>query len=113
MVVMPIPRSLLPHSATKKPFIGQGDWGNEQYGAEIQLKHVRFEPSSKLIADKENKQRNLSAVMFFDCRNSLPKGASFSEEDKIAFGSLEFTVAAVYPHYTTGTTPHHYEIGLI
>lgn len=108
-----IPRAALPHTAHLSPYTGSDPWSKESYGEAVTLKYVRLEPSSRVVRDKQNTERQLSAVMFYDCKNSLPAGLSFTEESKVSFGGNEYTVAAVDTLYADGSKPHHYELGLI
>ena len=71
MPISPIPRSLLPHTATlKKP-----DWLDAREGKRtptIQLNYIRFETARKNALTSLGEQRNDLGVLFFDMQNSLP-----------------------------------------
>lgn len=109
----PIPRAVLPHTVTLN-VPGQTDvWGRETdrtMGTEICF--VRIEPSSKLVTDTQNRQIQLSALLFYDCVNSAPRGISWKQGQKITFNGQPFTVQVVEPLYDARTL-HHYEIGLV
>lgn len=109
----PIPRAVLPHTVTLN-IPGQTDtWSREtdqSMGAEIRF--VRIEPSSKLVADAQNQQIQLSALLFYDCTNSIPRGVDWKQGQQITFNNQQFTVQSVEPLYAARAL-HHYEIGLI
>ena len=108
----PIPRALLIHSATHKyGTLADDGWGNMTHPSSQSLEFVRFEPSSKLVMTKDNNEVQLSAVMFFDCINSVPAGATFAVGDQIVFGDRTYHVETVDTLYDR--TLHHYELGLI
>lgn len=107
-----IPRAALPHAAQLSPCTGSDSWGKEEYGKAVSLRYVRLEPSSRIVRDKQNTERQLLAVMFYDCKNSLPAGITFTDGSKVSFGGHEYTVAVVDTLYADGSAPHHYELGL-
>lgn len=107
----PIPKKLLIHSAELKA-VTKNEWQEETLTTIANLKYIRIEPSSKLVTDKQNRQITLSAVMFYDCRNSRPETVEFTHGQKICWGGKEYTVEIIEPLYDSGKL-HHYEIGLI
>lgn len=107
----PIPKNLLIHSAQLAE-ISKDEWQNETQKPLADLQHIRIEPSSKLVTDKQNRQITLSAVLFFDCKNSRPKAVEFSHGQKIVFNSMEYTVETIELLYD-GKKLHHYELGLV
>ncbi len=107
----PIPKSLLIHSATLLSVV-RDEWQSETLNPIATLKNVRFEPLSKLVTDKQNRQITISAVLFFDCRSSTPKDVRFSHGQKIKFGENEYTIEVIEPIYDNKKL-HHYEIGLV
>lgn len=114
-MAMPIPKSLLPQSATHKYGQPTDDgWGNKALPSSRTLSHVRFEPSTKLVVNKENQQVQLSALMFFDCRNSAPAGISFAIGDQISKtdGAAYTIVGGVDPIWDE-RRPHHLELELV
>lgn len=108
----PIPRALLIHSATHKYGVPADDgWGNLTHPDTRTLEFVRFEPSTKLVMTKDNKEVQLSAVMFFDCVNSVPAAAEFVLGDQIIFDGRTYHVEMIDKLYD-GQKKHHYEVGL-
>lgn len=77
-----------------------------------EIRYVRIEPSSKQVTDTQNRQIQLSALLFYDGVNSAPRGISWKQGQKITFNGQPFTVQVVEPLYDARTL-HHYEIGLI
>ena len=109
--MIPIPKRLLIHNCTHKTLIGEDDYGKPAYSKPVELKNVRIEPSSAVVTDKQNRQKQLSALLIYDCRNS--KGLTeFKTEDVIGFEGTEYTVGRVDRLYD-GRKLHHYEVGLI
>lgn len=87
-------------------------WGKESLTETAEIRHVRMEPSEKVIRDKNNAEIQLSAILFYDCRNSQPRGLSFQEDDVILFGSDKYSVQQVDSLYDEKKL-HHYEMGLV
>lgn len=110
MRMRPIPRRLLPHSATLKTPGAADAWQQAIY-AQRSLIHVRLEPSDKIIASNDNTQRQLVCTMFFDCRNSAPRGTEFFAGQKIVWNEREMTVMTAERFYD-GNRLHHWEVGL-
>ena len=112
MRLQPIPRFLLTHSATHNYGAKtQNDAGQDSYASSRELSRVLFQPSSKLVKTKDNNEKQLSAVMFFDCRNSLPKDATFALGDQIVKtgGQTYEIVGGTEPVYDGA----HYEVELL
>lgn len=117
VAVKAIPRRLLIHSATH--YYGdtiKDDWGNETHASNRQLLRVRFEPSNKVItteaASRTNSEVRLSAVMFYDARNSNPTGITFEIGDEIQFSGKRYRVQLIDMLYDDSIF-HHAELGLI
>lgn len=107
----PIPKRLLIHSATLKRGQNDDGWGNLIGGTEYNLRHVRFEPTNKMITDSTGKQIQLSAIMFYDGHNSEGMGSGFQFNDEITFLDTKYHIAIAEPLYDVKL--HHFEIGLI
>lgn len=106
-----IPTTLLPHEVTVQKIIKKDRWGAESTDDGIVLKHVRIEPSSKIVRDKSSAEIQLAATLFYDCRNSRPRNVKFAEDDIIIFKGDKYSVKAVDLLYDKRRL-HHYEIGL-
>lgn len=76
------------------------------------ISYVRMEPSSKIIRDKNNAEIQLAATLFYDCKNSEPRGITFEEDDVIIFNGQKHQVKTIEPLYDRKKL-HHYELGLI
>jgi len=112
MPISPIPRSLLPHTATlKKP--GEPDARGKVTYTESTLNYIRFETARKNALTALGEQRNDLGVLFFDMQNSLPADTTFDVNDQIVFGGRTFTIREVTPEYTVHGSPHHYEVALV
>lgn len=108
-----IPKLFLIHSAVHRSGKTLDDWGNETWATETDLSRVRFEPSSKLVKTTDNTEVQLSAIMFFDCRNSKPNGEVFGLGDEIEFNDTKYTVVGGTEPLYEATRAHHYEVELI
>lgn len=108
----PIPKKLLIHSAELLDVRKDDMWQSTECKKAADLKNIRLEPSSQLVTDKQNRQINLSAVMFYDCTNSCPENVKFTHGQKIRWRGKEYTVEIIEPLYD-GSRLHHYELGLI
>ena len=108
----PIPKKLLIHAVTLSKVESKDRWGKETEGEGMELKYVRMEPSGKVVRDKNNAEVQLSAVLFYDCKNSSPKGIQFCEDDKITFNGQKHRIQTIEPLYDRKKL-HHYEIGVI
>ncbi|MBE6855878.1 MAG: hypothetical protein E7500_00400 [Ruminococcus sp.] len=107
----PIPKKLLIHSAELKA-VEKDEWQEETLTTVADLKHIRVEPASKLVTDKQNRQITITAVMFYDCRNSRPKAVEFAHGQKICWNGKTYSVEVIEPLYA-GNRLHHYELGLV
>ena len=81
MRMKPIPRSLLPHTATLMVPGGTDVWQQPIY-AHRQLLRVRVEPSDKMIAGNDNTQRQLVCTLFSTRKIPPRKGRSFPSARK-------------------------------
>lgn len=113
-MLIPIPRWMLPHSATQRYGAPTKDnWGNETRPNNRILGYVRFDPASKLVTTKDNREVRLSAIMFFDCRNSTPSEATFAVGDLIEqTNGAKYTVAGGVDPVWEGEKAHHFEVEL-
>ena len=106
-----IPRRLLIHSAVLKSGKTVDVWGNDTWASETSLGHVRFEPTTKMKLSKDNKEIQCSLLMFFDVRNSTPKGTVFALGQTIHWNGVDHDIASI--DYLSDTRLHHVELGLV
>jgi len=109
----PIPKSLLKDSATHKyGTLTKDEWGNATFKSSETISCVNFQSTTKIVLSKDNKEIQLAAVMYFDCRNSTPLTASFAVEDVIQqTDGPEYRIKAISVEKDHGKF-HHLEIGL-
>lgn len=107
-----IPKRLLIHKAMLHKKVEEDKWGNATLDDGIELSFVRIEPSKQIIRDKNNAEIQLAATLFYDCRNSRPKGVEFDVDDIIIFQGEKHQVKIVEPLHDEKKL-HHYEMGLI
>lgn len=106
----PIPKHLLIHTAALQQPGSKNAWGDSSSDKQ-ELTFIRIDPCSKLISDKTQRQVQASVVLFFDCRNSRPKGTVFAEEQTVLWNDREYTVRSIEPLYD-GRKLHHWEVTL-
>lgn len=107
-----IPRNLLIHSAKAYSVQTDNTWNDKTRELVAELDRVRIDQSvSSLRLTSNNEQVQLSAVLFFDCRNSAPKDFDFSKTDIITALGNEYRVINVDKLYDERGL-HHYEVGL-
>ncbi len=105
----PIPKSLLIHSAVLYEIV-ENSWQEQEKKLIAELSRVRVEPSTKMIITGNNRSVTLSAVLFYDCRNSVPT-VKFEPGQRLEFGGKLFTVETVEALYDKQKL-HHLEVGL-
>ncbi len=110
-MVRPIPKRLLIHSAVLSD-VSMDAFQSESLTTAAELQHIRIEPSTKQVTTRDNRQINLSAVLFYCCRNSRPAAVPFYVGQRITFGGAVFRVETVDPIYDDSAL-HHYELGLV
>lgn len=112
VAIRPIPKTLLIHTVTHAKTAEEDRWGKETLKEEKKLRFVRLEPSGKVVRDKNNAEIQLSATLFYDCKNSKPAGMKIAVDDIIIFNEQKYKVQVVEPLYD-GSKLHHYELGLV
>lgn len=108
----PIPKSLLIHSGQLQSVPGKDSWGKGTLSDTVNLKHIRLEPTTKYVRDKQNNEIQLAAVMFYDCYNSRPRNQDFHSDQIFSIHGERYQVQLVEPLYDENKL-HHYEIGLV
>lgn len=104
----PIPRLLLPHRATLLT-VETDAWQNPVEKDACELQHIRIDAELTRSADAKDTSHAARWVLFFDCTNSLPRGASFSPGQVVVWNGMRLTVNRVLPVYADRTL-HHYEL---
>lgn len=107
----PIPKCLLIHSA-KVSEEKAGGWGSSGLQLLEMFEDIRIEPSSKIVRDKNNKEVQLAATLFFDCKNSKGSTDNLKEDRIVDFQGDKYRIVAVEPLYDRKKL-HHYEIGMV
>lgn len=105
----PIPKSLLIHTAILYE-VTENSWQEQQENKIAKLSRVRFEPCLKAVVTNDNRSVTLSAVLFYDIRNSAPSVA-FEYGQIVEFDSEKYRIEAIEKLYD-GKRLHHLEIGL-
>lgn len=107
-----IPKSLLIHTVGRLKKEDEDRWGKGFENPENEIYFVRVEPSSKIVRNANNAEIQLSATLFYDCKNSRPKNVDFKHDDIITFNGQKHRVQLIEPLYD-GNKLHHFELGLV
>lgn len=108
----PIPRRLLPHTATYSAYTGTTS-SVKQYGTAQTLAHVCFVTSRRRYKSLLGEEKSDRFIMFYDCENSSPKGVVFAVGGKVVYGAETLYVREVVPCTGSGSGIHHYEVSLV
>jgi hypothetical protein len=109
----PIPKSLLIHSVTHTYNKVLDSWKKVTSSDTRTVKHVRLEPSTRRVINKENQQVQVRATMFYDCHNSTPRAITFADGDSIIFADVEYIVNHTELLFDDSKRPHHMELELV
>lgn len=107
-----IPKRLLIHSATIKSIETEDRWGNVTTTPPVDLKFIRLEPTKTIVKDSQNNDIQLSTLLFYDCKNSVPKNVEFAKDTLITINGVDHTIKTVEALYDERKL-HHYEVGLL
>ena len=107
----PIPKNLLIHSAYAIRLGEPERWEAPPEIGRTKLSFLRFESYTTLRLSKTNEQVQLSGVLFYDCRNSRPKGYNFSHADKFEIDGVQYNIVGVQMQYDDKKL-HHLEVEL-
>lgn len=105
-----IPAHLLIHSATLFD-VEKDQWGDAQDKIVSELVRVRFEPSTRIIANANGTDIQCTATMFVDSVNSYPANVSISVGQAILWDGARYIVRDVQRLYDE-IKLHHLEVEL-
>lgn len=109
--MIPTPVSLLIHSATLQTAAKDRYQENTVYTTVANLTRIRVEPSSKQLLGANGTQKQLTAMLIFDVRNSRPTNPAFTAGQYLLFNGSEYRVESVDTLYDQRKL-HHFEVGL-
>ena len=112
VLMRPIPKRLLIHTATLYQRVNVDKWGKGELNGGQELSNIRIEPSKQIIRDKNNAEVQLAATLFYDCRNSRPSDVSFEVDQVVDFNGQKYQIKTVETLYDN-LKLHHYEIGMV
>lgn len=120
--MIPIPAGLLIHNGELVTEYAPDLWGNSSDNETAPLLRIRIEPCHSSVTTKEMQQIALSAMLFFDAKNSVCSVPFLLEGDTyngksvklqyVIWNGRKYTVQTVEPIYDSRKI-HHYEVGLI
>ena len=120
-MMQPIPARILIHSGTTTIYYDADKWGGTPDAVTAPITGIRIEPYRRETHDAQQQEVTLTAMLFFDCKNSactlpfvLPgdtyNGEKVKQQTISALGQV-FVVKSVEPIYDD-TALHHLEVGL-
>lgn len=107
---LPIPLSMLPHTAEYHEYDPESPFQNV-YKPKVTIHHVRFELTSRTYLNFQGETVASKGFLYVDAANSYPK-VEFTEKSKVVFNGREYYCNEVNPLYASEPTPHHWEITL-
>lgn len=108
--MLPMPMRLLIHSATLNNVVVDENL-NEQDNFVVQMYHVRFEPSTRVIVARDNTDVQCVATLYIDAVKSQPQDLVVSIGQSIVWDGNRYKVADVARLYDEGKY-HHMEVEL-
>lgn len=115
-----IPKCILTHSAVLRTVVDTDRWGSPAY-TDTPLSKVHVQPVHEFIKTKDDKEIRLNAILFFDCRLSVPSMDwqslfhSSALEDgqlKVVYNGREYTVYSIDLVPDDEGHLHHVEVGM-
>lgn len=106
-----IPRQLLVHSAEVRTPLSEDSFGNITFSEPQKLSFIRIDDGKVLKRGGFENSDVSSALLIYDCRNSLPKNFIFSLGQRISFGGRCFSVSDISFYYEKKLL-HHIEVTL-
>lgn len=112
-LIRPIPRiALVKDGELLKPK-GVDGWGKTTFAEPVRLKYIRVEAVKSRQFNLSGDLPEISAVLYYDCVNSLPENAVFDTGDTVRINSREYRVKTVKEFYGTSRKIHHLEVELV
>lgn len=120
-MMQPIPARILIHSGTTTIYYDADKWGGTPDAVTAPITGIRIEPYRREIHDVNQQEVTLTAMLYYDTKNSacalpfvLPGdtygGGKVKQQTISALGRV-FVVKSVEPIYDD-TALHHLEVGL-
>lgn len=110
----PISLDVLVHSATHYQKNGEDSFGNPTWSTTPNsLSRIRVSVVKQTILTSLGEAKNDKLTLIYDCTNSLPKGVTFGERDKITYDGHDYIVREVIGPSGDASAPHHYRLALV
>lgn len=107
-----IPRRILIDTAVLKTNEVKDDYGKIISEDPINLTYIRVDETAKLKQSKTDQEEQLTAIVFYDCRNSRPLNVTFVKDQTLVYNGSERRIVTIEP-IKDDSRLHHYEIGVI
>lgn len=108
----PIPRRLLPHSASFASYAGTVG-SVKTYSTAVDMSFVRFESAKQNAMTSLGEMKSDRYLLFIDCVNSRPLGIVPKVLDKVVFSGATLAARKVTACYGDNAEVHHYEVNLV
>lgn len=109
-MMLPIPLRMLIHEAMLNE-VTSDKWGAESDKVVAHLKHVRIEPSDRIVRTSNNADVQCTATLFIDAISSWPIGITPSVGNSVLWEGRRYKVQDVQRLYDENRL-HHLEVEL-
>ena len=92
-------KRILPHSAVLKTPSRRGVLSDEY--TSVPLKHIRIELSEGFSETTGGTERKHGGILYYDSRLSRPSRLRFTEEQKIVYDGVEYSIAYIRQNKAT------------
>lgn len=111
-LIRPIPRLALVNDGELLKAASVDGWGKTTFAEPVKLRYIRVTPVSSRQFSLSGDLPQISAVLYFDRVNSLPKNAVFDTGDTLKTCGREYKVKTVKKFYGASGKVHHLEVEL-
>ena len=108
-MIKPIPKRMLPNSATYEEYVADTGEGSS-YKTPITLDHIKVDEQTQFSYSSNGKEIVGNGMIFYDLTNSSGLTAKPVNESKITFNGKTYTVKDTDILRANDKTPHHYEV---
>jgi len=108
-MIKPIPKRLLPHTATYKGYVADTGEG-ESYSSVVTLAFIKIDEQTQLSRTKDGNEVIGNAIMYYDYVNSNGLVNKPLNNSIVTFKSRDYHIVDTDILYAESDTPHHYEV---
>lgn len=117
-----IPIRLLTHAAILYTPVSVDLYGKEEYTV-TELSRTHLQATNSVKRTRDNREVVLRSILFYDAKNSLPRGLDFDQimlqaekfasAPRIEINGISYTLVSVDAVPDDRGRLHHYELGLV